>query len=368
MSSIRGQGPGSRIARETPARFRAGFLALLLLTPVFGQSPETAATLNQRGTQYLQQGDFARALDAYQAAEKLQPADPAIQFNVGLALYRAGRLRDALGPLAKAQQAAASRRQATYLRGVILFSLNELEACAAEVNGLRDDAEYGEMALYMLVESNRRLARVQASQTAFIELTKRYPDSAFLHKLMGTAYESQFMYKEAVQEFQAALRVSPSMPEMNFAVGFVLLKQHQMDEARPWLEKELALQPCYAPALYALGEVERKQSRPAGAEKLYRQAIACDSRYADAYLGLGMTLEELGSHAEAVQAYQEAARRAPQDSDAHYRLARALDKAGKHDEAKAEFAKVRELKKAAGEKSLQLMSTGEKQSLKIQPQ
>jgi tetratricopeptide (TPR) repeat protein len=366
--SIRGQGPGSRIARKVCGRFRAGILALFFLNPLFGQRPETTATLNQRGTHYLQQGDFVRALEAYQAAEKLQPADPAIQFNLGLALYRAGRLRDALGPLAKAKQAAASRRQATYLRGVILFSLNDLEACVGEIGGLREDPEYGEAVLYMLVESNRRLARAQDSQTAFVELSKRYPDSAFLHKLMGMAYESQYMYKEALQEFQAALRVNPSMPEMNFAVGFVLLKQHQLDEARPWFEKELALQSCYAPALYALGEVERKKSRPAGAEKLYRRAIACDNSYADAYLGLGMTLEELGSNAEAIQAYQEAARRAPQDSDAHYRLARALDKAGRHDEAKAEFAKVRELKKAAGEKTLQLMSTGEEQSQKLQPQ
>lgn len=308
-----------------------------------GQEAPSAAELNRRGAQLLEKGDYAGALKQFQAAARLRPDDAAIQFNVGLALFRLGRYPEALRPLARALAHPGSAAQARYLRGVIFFERGDFASCVKELERLRGHERYGEHVLYMLVESYRNLNDAQRSQEAFAELNARYPDSALLHKLLGIAHEWQGNETRAIEEFEAALRVNPRMPEMALAIGFIYFKQQRYAEARRWLERELALDPCSAKSLHYLGEMDYLEERFEEAAARYQKAIDCDRGLAEPYLGLGMVEERKGEIEKAIALYREAVKRKPEDAQARFKLGTALRKVGRREEGDQELAIARRL-------------------------
>lgn len=291
----------------------------------------------------LEQGKYAEALPLLQQAARQNPGDASLQFNLGLALFRLNRLEDALVPLSKAAGDPKLSDDAGYLQGVALFQLGRWAESARKLESLRRHQRHGETALYMLVEAYRRTKEPDKTKQAFLDLASRYPESAYLNRLMGIAYESEGNFLKALEEFQQALTKNPQMPEIHFAIGFIHWKQQRFEDAAPYFERELSIQPCFAQAHYYLGEIYRKRGQMDKAAAGYRKAFECDSGYAGAYLGLGTLLEQQGQIEEAIAMYREYVRREPRQTDGRYRLARALQKAGRSEEAEAEFRAVKEL-------------------------
>ncbi len=326
-------------------RFAQGAAAVLLAAAL--PAPQAAAqnqiALNNEGSRLLQAGDAAAALDRFQQAAALRPDDPAVAFNVGLALFRLDRLDDALEPLGRAREHTASMPNARFLRGVVFYRLDRLRECVRELEPLRARPQFGEQTLYMLVESYRRLREAQQSKQAFLELTARYPDSAFVHKLMGTAYDAQQQWDLAVTEFQTALKVNPRMPEAAFGVGYIRFKQRRYDEARPWFERELALDPCHTRTHYYLGRAAESGKRFAEARRRFEQALACRPQYAEPYLGLGMLDYAARRYEPALENLRRALALDPQLREARYRLARTLRRLGRNAEARSELLKVEDI-------------------------
>ncbi len=325
-------------------------LCALLWCPWPAAAQPSAASLNQEGSRLLQSGDAAAALEKFQAALKLSHGDPAIQYNVGLALFRLGRYQEALAPLERSKAHQPSALPARYLLGIIYFVSARPQACIRELEPLRGDPRFGEHVLYMLVESYRQARNAAEAQKAFAELDARYPDSAFLHKLMGIAYEAQDQDDKALEEFRAAHRKNPQMPEIAFAIGYIQFQHQRWQPARQWLAKELELQPCYARAHHYLGEIAQAEQGWDEAAARYRQALNCDPKLAQSYVGLGTVLERRQRLDEAVKMYREAVRLQPADSQARYKLALALRRAGRLKEAQTEMAKAKELYAAEQEK------------------
>jgi tetratricopeptide (TPR) repeat protein len=317
--------------------------AAALTAAAGGQEQPSAAELNRRGALLLEKGDYAGALKEFQAAARLRPDDAAIQFNVGLALFRLGRYPEALKPLARALKHPESAAQARYLRGVIFFERRDFASCAKELESLRGNARYGEHVLYMLVESYRNLNDARRSQEAFAELNARYPNSALVHKLLGIAHEWQGNETKAIEEFERALRINPRMPEMAFAIGFLYFKQQRYAEARRWLERELELDPCSAKTHHYLGEIDYLEERLAEAAARYEKAIACDRNFAEPYIGLGTVHERRGDIETAVKLYREAVKRNPESAQARFKLGTALRKSGRREEGDQELAVARRL-------------------------
>lgn len=339
MNCAGGRTTGNRTHRCGPALI----LPLVFSSLLAAQTTESAASLTQAGAHYLEQGELAKALDSFRKAARQQPSDPALQFNIGLTLYRMGRVREALEPLGRAVAHPPSAPRARFLRGTVFFQSGDAESCIREVQRLRDDAALGDQVLFMLVESYRRLGRTRESQSAFEELNRRFPNSAYLHRLMGMAYDAQSDYPKAIEEFKAALRVREDMPEVAFAIGYIYWKQQDFENARTWLMRELAGQACYARAHFYLGEVARDEQNWEEAAGHYRAALKCDPDLVDAYLGLGMACESTGKWDEALGVYQEVAKRWPENAQGHYKLGTALQRAGRTLEAQREFTRAREL-------------------------
>lgn len=304
-----------------------------------------AAELNAAAVSALSARQYGQAIALLSRARRLLPEDKSIAFNLGLACVNAGRFAEAIEPLNFAATEPGRIATVHFLLGTANFEIGSFRLAAEHLEAVRADPKYAENALYLLEESYRKSGDARAQQ-AFLDLVKLKPDSALVHKLLGTAYDAQGQFPEALAEFKQAAESDASLPEVRFDAGLLCLKLHDTEAARHWLQAELALNPCFAAAHYYLGDIERKASRWAPAAESFRKAIACAPDYADAQLALGVALQAQGFGNAAVPVLRRAIELAPGKSEAHFQLARALAKVGRAEESRVEWKKAQALASA----------------------
>lgn len=304
---------------------------------------QTAAELNERGLEVLRSGDAAAALAILEEAAGKAPGDPAVSYSLGLALFQLGRYSEALQPLEHSLGNADLEKPARYLRGVILFQQQNYSRCADELEHVREDARYAERVLYMLTESYRNAGRAEEAQQAFVELHQQHPNSAFLHKLMGMAYEAQDYDEKALAEFHAALRAEPGMPDIAFGIGYIHFKAQDYEQARKWMERELEVQPCHGNTHFYLGEMHRFTGDWPAAESRYRKALQCNPELVDARIGLGTVYERQEELEQAIEQYRAGVESSPDNSAVRFKLGNALRRAGRAEEARQELSRAKEL-------------------------
>jgi len=93
-SGVSTKAPASGSRRAAPG-VESGVipLSILLLFVIVSSHPTRAATLNAE--EAYEKGDFGAAERAYAAAAQRDPAEPALQYNLGTAAYRAGKFPQA---------------------------------------------------------------------------------------------------------------------------------------------------------------------------------------------------------------------------------------------------------------------------------
>ena len=82
-------------------------------------------------------------------------------------------------------------------------------------------------------------------------------DEADLHHLLGTVYQQQRNYDQAVDEFRAALEIEPGMQEAMFSLGWTYALQNNRDEARRYLKRYVDAATGTAPAHYLKAAQDR---------------------------------------------------------------------------------------------------------------
>ncbi len=303
--------------------------------------PPSAVQINAEAGRAIEQGHLTAAIAQLEPAAHRFPNDLAIQFNLGLALVRAGHLQRAITPLQKAAQDPAFAQQAGFLLGVDYFQTKQFPKAIAQLRGL-PGSNSAERRLYMLEESYRLTGQMQDAEATFHDLITSYPDSAWTHYLMGTAYENQQQPEKAQAEYRQALEKDATMPNVNFAIGYVYYRQGDLENARVWLTREAA-RGCHSLANFYLGEIARADKDSSHAQSFYRKSLTCDPANSDAHLRLGMLFETYKRYPEAVAQLRDAIRLKPAAAPAHYHLAsvyRAMDRPAA---AQAEFAKVKQI-------------------------
>src|SRR5207302_544405 len=116
--------------------------------------------------------------------------------------------------------------KARFLIGVAHFELNRFPEAAAELEPLRSNPEYEERVLYFLEESYRKSGNAAGAERAFSDLLHKYPKSALVHKLLGTAHDAEGNTPQALAEFKQAAQVDPTLPDVRFDIALLYLKQH----------------------------------------------------------------------------------------------------------------------------------------------
>jgi tetratricopeptide (TPR) repeat protein len=151
----------------------------------------------------------------------------------------------------------------------------------------------------------------------------------------------------AIEQFRAAVKADPKMPDVHFGLGYLLWSKRRYPEAAPEFQAELNNNPSHAQALTYLGDVDFRLSHPEAAAPLLEKAVQIDPAIELAHIDLASIDSDAGRHEDALRELTAAAKIAPNDVDVHWRLGRLYKSMNKPQEAKAEFDKAKSITDAA---------------------
>jgi protein O-GlcNAc transferase len=146
----------------------------------------------------------------------------------------------------------------------------------------------------------------------------------------GNALEDAGRVREALQCYDAAVRLAPQLARAHLNRGNALLATGEVDAAIGAYSTALVHDRGYAAAHYNLGNAYLRSSQGAAALAAYRQALAIKPDFADAEVALGALYEDLGQQDDAAASYRRALQIDPGYAAAHSNLGNVLQRAGQH--------------------------------------
>jgi Tfp pilus assembly protein PilF len=297
------------------------------------------------------QQHYAEAVPLYRKAMDLNPSMPGLRLNFGLSLFKSGELKEAIltfTPLLKSQPASSPEAlRLTTLIGMAHYGLGEYAAAVPFLKkATAADAQNLPFRL-ALAHSCLWSKQYQCVLDVYHEILTLNAESAEADMLAGEAMDELHDSAAAAEQFRAAVKADPKMPEVHFGLGYLLWGALKYEEAAQEFQAELINNPDHAQALAYLADCDIRLNRPENARQLLEKAIQLNARIELAHFNLGILYGDVGRKDDALRELKLASSLDPNDVNVHWRLAKIYQTAGKKDDAKAEFEKTRSLKKAA---------------------
>lgn len=149
---------------------------------------------------------------------------------------------------------------------------------------------------------------------------------------------------EAINKYNAAIRVDPSYVLAYLSRGRVYLERKQLDEALTDFDAVIKLNANDAAAYMGRGDVYWQKRDFANALTAYNRAIEIDPRLSDAYVNRGKVFAEQGSRDKAMADYNRAIELSRDNPFAFLWRGNAYSTSGDYDRALADFEQALKLK------------------------
>lgn len=315
--------------------------------------PRNAEAYAHLGLLEAREEHYAQAVPLYRKALALDPKMPGLNLNLGLSLFKSGALKEAVrtfsSMLDEQSLAPSETQRLDVLIGMSHYGLGEF---AAAVPYLKTAASVDRQSLWIrltLAQSCLRSKQFPCVLDVYREILALNAESAEADMLAGEALDEMRDHAGAIEQFAAAAKVDPKMPNVHFALGYVLWTQNRLEEAAKEFTAELANTPDHPQALIYLADVDIKLDNLATAQPLLERAIRSDPRIELAHLDLGIIYAGRGRKIEALREMKTAEQQNPNDQNVHWHLARFYKSIGNNEAAKVEFDKTRSVQKAADE-------------------
>ncbi|MFK7992147.1 MAG: tetratricopeptide repeat protein [Sandaracinaceae bacterium] len=210
---------------------------------------------------HMEMNKFERARDDLQRAIDVNPDVAGYHEKLGTVLMELENWEDAQAAFEHAIELDDSLFKAHYKLGQVHERLDNPQDALAEYTAA---VEAGPR----FIEGYRALGRlyadlgyltesIQVLQGGLQVVIEGTEDEAHLHHLLGTVYQQQQNYDAAVEQFQEALRLMPSLREALFALGWTYSLQDNREEARRYLQRYVDTAGGQAPAHYVKAARDR---------------------------------------------------------------------------------------------------------------
>jgi tetratricopeptide (TPR) repeat protein len=287
-------------------------------------APQQVAPLLALATEFLRAGRPGDAIAPLRDAALLQPSNPIIQHDLGLACLEVGRLPDAIAALQRAAASDPRYTDAYFRLGIALEQLGNIGGAiaaygrAAELLPSLTEAWFRAGALsYTLGHRDQaiscfRRAAATGDRNSFSRISKA--------RVLLTEDRNQ----EAEQVLRETLVADPRNAMAYDLLGNLLTEFGRFDEARACFERAIAIAPLLAGSYYELVRCRPVTSADDGLLQAMQAALAMPKLEASqrlrVHLAIGKAAEDLGDYALAMQHFDaaDAVRRntAPFDSAA----------------------------------------------------
>ena len=300
--------------------------------------PNQPEVLKRLGIVYQTELRFQESIGVFQHILRQVPQYPEVNFYEGLSYFGLNRFQDAVAAFNRELEANPQYRPARYYAALAFESLGRNADALAQFEALLKMDPNDQQALYQLIRFYKA-----ATLQAINQLGNLNPDSNYMHMLKGQSYEEEGKYAEAIANFRAVIKKTPSFPGVHFALGETYWKKVDYKNAEPQLHLALKEDPNQTMANYYLGDILMKSQRIAEAIPHFQTTVAGDPKFIMGYIQLGKCYEAESKFQDALKYWLEAEKLNPQDKMTHYELGQIYLRLKQPDKARPEMALFQEL-------------------------
>ena len=188
-----------------------------------------------------------------------------------------------------------------------------------------------------VVVTRRQVGYWQDSESLFGHAVRVTRDNFVAMLNYGVGLGEHGKLDEAVQQYEAALKVNPGYPQAECNLGNTLCLQGKFAEAMPHYAAALRRKPNYAEAEFNWGNALATEGLLAEAKPHFQAALRLKPNYAEAHNNYGNLLMLQGRVDEAVEHYRAAVKARPGYAESLCFLGRALARQKKFGEAVTQF-------------------------------
>jgi tetratricopeptide (TPR) repeat protein len=292
--------------------------------------------------------DFSTALPWIDKGLSLAPEDANLNLRKGEALVALSQGKDALAALAKTPVTGESQ----FFRGLAYQLLEDhrpAQECFLDAWKRGDEDPY---VLYSLMREDKELGDKAAGVEHFKIMMARFPDSVWIHVLLGDAHFKVSEDAEARQEYLTAVKLMPDLFEPNFRLAYMAFEAGEYGASVQYYRRALAAKPRHTEANLYLGEALRRDGKVSEAIEQLRHAIQLDPQATLAYDSLSKTLADADRLEEAADVLSQAEKEFPNESSFPAMRARILNRMGRTEEAKQDAQRAAEIINEKNKKAL----------------
>ncbi|MGH9971045.1 MAG: tetratricopeptide repeat protein, partial [Pyrinomonadaceae bacterium] len=302
-----------------------------------------ASAHNNLGLLQAQRANFRQAGEQFALAAKWDSELEGLNFNWGLACFKAELFKEAISPLEKELSIHPSNVAASQLLGMSYFQVENYARASELLSKVLANQPEKNNLYYPLAISLVKQGRKDEVQRVIKQMMER-GNTPELHILLSQAHYDQGDTAKALEELKNALSLDSKSLLAHYYSGVIYLKLGNFNRAVQEFESELTLNPKDVRAKYHLAFVLLADQKSDPGIKLMREVIQLKPDYAEAYYELGKALLQQGDIQEAVSSLETAVKLKPEESFVRYQLGRAYLGAGRKPEAESQLEIYRKLK------------------------
>lgn len=174
------------------------------------------------------------------------------------------------------------------------------------------------------------------------EQLAKNPDCGVTHYNLGVAYLSLRKWKEAEEEFFAAIEASSSLAEAYVQLGGIRMYQNDLEGCLYFNQKAVEIRPKFPVPHGNIGFVHMQRGDAEKAVESLRQAVSLDPKFIQAHTTLASAYYQLGKYDECIDHCWRALKVGPAFAPAYNNLALAYYEKGDFHKAIENLDKAKE--------------------------
>lgn len=308
--------------------------------------PKQPRARSNLGAAYAKLGKYDEAIDQYRQALAIDAANPATRLNLALAYYKSARLPEAVDAFQGVLAADPANKPAILLLGDALLQSGQFEQVIATLTPHQQEFSNDLGFAYVLGTALLRTGeRVRAQ--VYLDRIFSAGESAEAHLLMATAQIESREYTEAIAEIKKAIELNASLPTVHTVYARALMGSGDQEAAVRELRRAVAVAPNDFEANLELGALLRRDEKHEESAVYFRRAVQLRPQDVTARFGLAGALLSLGNIDGSRELLEKVIADSPDYTAAHvmlatcyYRLKRTED--GDREKAVAEGLREKE--------------------------
>ena len=305
--------------------------------------PRDAEALAHLGLLEARQERYETAIDYYRRAMAINSDLPGLQMNLGLALFKVAQFPDAIKTFSSELRKHPGDLRLTILLGMAHYGMKDY---LVAIPYLQRAAEHEPQNLTLrmtLAHSCLWSRQYQCVLNVHEQILALKRETAEGDMLAGEALDRIGDSAGAEKAFRSAVVANSKEPDVHFGLGYLLWIQSKWADAANEFQLELENNPQHVKARIYLADSWLRQNEIAEALPELEKFVAGDQPDPLAHRDLGIIYANSGRNEDAIRELKMAIESDSQDVEPHLLLAKVYRSMGRGDEANGELDRAGKL-------------------------